>query len=47
MTDAKLAVVTGGTSGIGKAIALKFAAEGYVVVVSGRDAARGQAVADA
>jgi NAD(P)-dependent dehydrogenase (short-subunit alcohol dehydrogenase family) len=41
---AKTAVVVGGTSGIGKAIALRFAAEGNVVVVSERNAERGKAV---
>ncbi len=38
-------VVIGGTSGIGKAIALRFAEAGYHTVVAGRDAARGAAVA--
>ncbi|MBV2143404.1 SDR family oxidoreductase [Falsochrobactrum sp. TDYN1] len=42
----KTAIIIGGTSGIGKAIALRFAAEGNVVIVSGRNAERGQAVAD-
>lgn len=45
MTDPRIVVVTGGTSGIGKAIALKFASEGATVIVSGRDTARGEAVA--
>lgn len=40
-----LSIVIGGTSGIGRAIALRFAAEGYRVLVSGRDAARGTTVA--
>ena len=40
----KTAVIIGGTSGIGKAIALRFASEGCVVVVSGRNTERGQAV---
>jgi NAD(P)-dependent dehydrogenase (short-subunit alcohol dehydrogenase family) len=40
----KRVLVTGGTSGIGRAAALAFAGEGARVVVSGRDAARGEAV---
>lgn len=40
-----LSLVIGGTSGIGRAIALRFAAEGHRVVIAGRDAARGTAVA--
>jgi NAD(P)-dependent dehydrogenase (short-subunit alcohol dehydrogenase family) len=42
----ELALVTGSTSGIGKAIAIEFAAQGARVVVHGRDAARGAAVVD-
>lgn len=42
-----LALVIGGTSGIGRAIALRFAAEGMRVIVSGRDAARGAQAAAA
>jgi glucose 1-dehydrogenase len=42
--DGELALVTGSTSGIGKAIALRFAAEGAQVVVHGRDQSRGDAV---
>ena len=43
----ELALVTGSTAGIGKAIAIRFAAEGATVVVTGRDAARAGAVVDA
>ena len=43
----RIVIVTGGTSGIGKASALKFASEGAVVVVTGRDFTRGKAVAEA
>ena len=42
----ELALVTGSTSGIGKAIALEFASQGAVVGVHGRDGARGAAVVD-
>jgi NAD(P)-dependent dehydrogenase (short-subunit alcohol dehydrogenase family) len=40
----KTALVTGATSNIGRAIAVAFGAEGAHVVVSGRDAGRGEAV---
>jgi NAD(P)-dependent dehydrogenase (short-subunit alcohol dehydrogenase family) len=43
----KTALVTGSTSNIGKAIAIRFGAEGARVVVTGRDAARGGAVVEA
>jgi len=42
----KIALVTGSTSNIGRAIAIRFAGEGARVVVTGRDAGRGQAVVE-
>ena len=42
----ELALVTGSTAGIGKAIAIEFAAQGARVVVHGRDATRGAAVVE-
>ena len=41
--DGKVAVITGSGAGIGFAIARRFAAEGAVIVLSGRNEARGQA----
>jgi glucose 1-dehydrogenase len=42
--DGERALVTGSTAGIGRAIAVAFAAQGAAVVVTGRDATRGDAV---
>ncbi len=42
----KTAIITGGTSGMGKATAILFAAEGASVVVSGRNEARGKEVVE-
>ena len=41
-----IALVTGATSGIGRAIARKVASEGFYVIVHGRDAARGNATVE-
>ena len=45
MSDRKLAVVTGGASGIGEATARRFAAGGWAVEIADRDEGRGAAVA--
>ncbi len=43
----KVAIVTGGTSGLGAAISRRFGAEGVSVIVTGRNAVRGKAVTEA
>ena len=44
--DGKAAIVTGATSGMGRAIALLFAHEGASVLASGRDLGRGRAIVE-
>jgi NAD(P)-dependent dehydrogenase (short-subunit alcohol dehydrogenase family) len=45
--NGQTALVTGATSGIGKAIALRLALDGAEVIVTGRDSARGAATVEA
>ncbi len=45
MTDAQRMLVVGGTSGIGREIATRYAGEGWAVTLSGRDAGRASEVA--
>lgn len=40
MIEQKVAVITGGSSGIGKALVLKYASEGYAVVFTGQNSER-------
>ena len=42
----KVAVITGGTSGIGEATARRFVAEGARIIIAGRSEARGHALAE-
>lgn len=44
--EGKVMVVTGGTSGIGKAVCLRAGAEGAKVVIAGRNEKRGKAIED-
>jgi NAD(P)-dependent dehydrogenase (short-subunit alcohol dehydrogenase family) len=44
--DTPVALVTGATSGIGRAVALKLAKDSFYVIAHGRDAARGRATVE-
>lgn len=46
MSIQKVAVITGGSSGIGKSLVLKYASEGYAVAFTGRSGERMAQVAD-
>lgn len=46
MSDSDVALVTGGTSGIGRETVLGLARQGWTVLVHGRDAERGRTVCD-